>query len=404
MVEESPPFAEQRFPSVKRIGKNHRSGLQAHSKRTILSWILQDARKDASKKLHEKYEILEEIGKGAYGTVYRAQNRLTGQTCAVKSILNAKLSNEEVETLKLLPPHPHVRTMLDFFPGVKTSYLVSDFANGGELFERIVNRGHLSETEAASLIKQVLSAADHCHKHGVIHRDIKPENLLFRTNRKDRSSPTDWRDLVLVDFGFAKRLVGEQRLHEVTGTPYYIAPEVLEEDYTTKSDIWSVGAVLFQMLSGFPPYLGKDNKDVMHNILNDNGMSFEYPEWEFVSPLGKAFVQKLLTRDPAKRIDAETALQDEWFHRPDLFVEESSDFKPEKIQLMDEPNVEGEEESERPDITAAEDQNSDDRKFDKGKDDYGVSPLRPGKRKTIGRELSSPLYLDGLRKSIKKKD
>ena len=162
-----------------------------------------------------------------------------------------------------------------------------------------------NEQKSAEDIHQILSVINYIHKAGIVHRDITPENILLDTKGENAI-------LKLVDFGSATYFTKGQNLtpKETYGTVYYIAPEVLGNNYNEKCDIWSVGVILFILLSGSPPFNGEND-----NAIKDNVKKGEYKMedgWELVSTEAKSFIKKLLQKDLSLRYSAEEALQDPW--------------------------------------------------------------------------------------------
>lgn len=172
------------------------------------------------------------------------------------------------------------------------------------MFDKISEEQYFSESDAANIIKQVLSSMNYCHKRGVIHRDMKPENLLLD---KDESNPK----IKIIDFGTATKFKPGEWLSQKFGTPYYIAPEVLKKKYNEKCDIWSCGVILYILLCGYPPFNGQNDKQIIENVLKGK-FTLDEPEWDSISPEAKDFVSKLLIYDPSARISAEGALQHPW--------------------------------------------------------------------------------------------
>ena len=146
--------------------------------------------------------------------------------------------------------------MYEFFEDEKRYYLVTEICKGGELFDEVCKRGKFSESDAAVLIKQVLSCVNYCHKSNIVHRDLKPENILLEQNK-------EYDQIKIIDFGTSLVYDPSKQLDEKLGTPYYIAPEVLNKSYNSKCDIWSVGVITYILLSGQPPFNGENDKDIM---------------------------------------------------------------------------------------------------------------------------------------------
>lgn len=132
---------------------------------------------------------------------------------------------------------------------------------GGELFDEITRRGSLSERTAAHIMRQLLSTVVYCHKRNIVHRDLKPENILIvKSEKKDQI------DIKVIDFGTAETFKTRAKLREFVGTAYYMAPEVIEERYTEKCDVWSCGVILYILLSGYPPFGGRDDNAILRAI------------------------------------------------------------------------------------------------------------------------------------------
>ena len=154
-------------------------------------------------------------------------------------------------------------------------------------------------------MKQLISGICYCHQKGIVHRDLKPENILMEDKSGDLS-------LKIIDWGCAKTIKKKERLHQADGTAYYIAPEVLKNDYDEKCDVWSCGIIFYILLCGYPPFNGDTDEDIFQAILREE-VVFPEEEWDSVSDEAKNLINKLLTKNPKKRISALDSLQDVWF-------------------------------------------------------------------------------------------
>mmetsp|Transcript_1951 Transcript_1951/g.3384 ORF Transcript_1951/g.3384 Transcript_1951/m.3384 type:complete len:197 (+) Transcript_1951:426-1016(+) len=151
-------------------------------------------------------------------------------------------------------------------------------------------------------MKKLFSALNHMHAQGVVHRDIKPENIMLAKNG----------ELKLIDFGLSKRQQGNKKLKTIAGTPYYMAPEVLEGQYDSKCDCWSVGVLLYVFMSGYLPFQGDNRNEVFSKIQNAK-YHFKHQEFEVCSPEVIDLIKRLLIVDPKKRLSAGEALKHIWF-------------------------------------------------------------------------------------------
>jgi len=245
------------------------------------------------------------IGRGHYGVVRKCTHRETGQVYAVKTINKAKTENptmlkREVNILKELK-HPYILELVDVFEDDKYLHLVTELCTGGELFDLIVAKSNeeesdsacFSEVAAARIMHDSLNAIVYCHERGIVHRDIKPENFLLATDASDSH-------IKLIDFGLSRRTSSFHRMHSKVGTPYYVAPEVLRENYTKACDVWSLGVIAYILLCGYPPFHGDNDAQVFRKI-KSGIFDFPSPEWDHISEEAKAFIQSILQLDPDKR-------------------------------------------------------------------------------------------------------
>lgn len=271
----------------------------------------------------ESYTIGDELGKGAYATVYKCTHKARGDQWAVKVVDKSKAGpkdindvQHEVNMMKLVGHHGHVVQMLEFFDTPKYMYIVMEILEGGMLFDRIVKLKHYSEMSASRLIKNFLLALEHIHSKGICHRDLKPENLLLKhTEKMYADDISHLTDVAIADFGLSGKVPGQT----CCGSPSYIAPEVIEvgylrtrkEPYDAKCDVWSLGVIAYILLSGKMPFHGRNFKETFNKIVKGQ-WSFVGDIWENVSPTAKDFIKVMLTQDPRARPTASQALKHAW--------------------------------------------------------------------------------------------
>ncbi|CAE7767142.1 CPK2 [Symbiodinium sp. CCMP2456] len=262
-------------------------------------------------KLEEFYEVEKEVlGEGSFGSVQKCRYKDTGQWRAVKTINKKRVKNverftEEMAIMKLLD-HPNIVRLHETFDDERNVYLVLELCSGGELFDRIVADGKFSEQVAAYCVQQMLRAVNYLHSNCIMHCDLKPENWLLAETEAIQNT-----HLKMVDFGLSKRFTPGEFATTKAGAPYYVAPEVLAGHYNELCDVWSIGVIMYILLSGSPPFTGNDTMAVLESVKRSD-LSFDKKEWKLISKEAKDMLKVLLTRDPSQRASAEAALKDEW--------------------------------------------------------------------------------------------
>ena len=200
--------------------------------------------------------------------------------------------------------HRNILTLVDYFETLNNLYLITDLALGGELFDRICRKGSYYESDAADLIRQVVSAVAYLHDHGIVHRDLKPENLLFRT-------PEDDADLLIADFALSRTLTQDDEdevLRTTCGTPGYMAPEIFKKTGHGKPvDMWALGVITYFLLCGYTPFDRDSNLEEMHAILVADYSFTPIEYWSGVSLSAQDFIKRCLTIDPKQRMTAHEA-------------------------------------------------------------------------------------------------
>ncbi|XP_051138709.1 calcium-dependent protein kinase 32 [Andrographis paniculata] len=262
--------------------------------------------------IDEFYELGRELGRGEFGITYLCTDKSSGEVLACKSISKKKLRTRvdiedvrrEVEIMKHLPHHPNIVTLKDTYEDDHAVHLVMELCEGGELFDRIVARGHYTERAAAAVTRTIVEVIQNCHKHGVMHRDLKPENFLF--GNKKETAP-----LKAIDFGLSVFFKPGERFNEIVGSPYYMAPEVLKRNYGPEVDVWSAGVILYILLCGVPPFWAETEQGVAQAIIR-SVVDFRRDPWPKVSDRAKDLVKKMLNPDPKQRLTAQEVLDHPW--------------------------------------------------------------------------------------------
>lgn len=281
----------------------------------------------------ENYKIGQKLGAGAYGIVRLALHIPSHEKRAIKSINKQKIPADlqtsprffsEIDVL-MSSDHPNIVRLYEFYEDDKYWHLVTEYMPGGELFDYLSKFKSLTEPIACGFIKQILCAVAYCHSKNIVHRDIKPENLLLTKNQ---------RTVKIIDFGNSTFMY-ENCLKRRYGTSYYIAPEVLRSFYNEKCDLWSVGVIMYLLLSGKPPFPGRKDVEILQKV--ERGVySMASQEWDLISVEAKDLINRLLCYNPNARISAIEALDHFWFTKfsskepnsslPRLALQKLSDF------------------------------------------------------------------------------
>ncbi|KAG8653430.1 hypothetical protein MANES_05G018400v8 [Manihot esculenta] len=269
-----------------------------------------------SKNFGAKYELGKEVGRGHFGHTCSARvkkGEFKDQPVAVKIISKAKMTTaisiedvrREVKILKALSGHKHLVKYYDACEDANNVYIVMELCEGGELLDKILARGgRYTEEDAKAIVVQILSVVSFCHLQGVVHRDLKPENFLF-TSRDDDA------DMKLIDFGLSDFIRPDERLNDIVGSAYYVAPEVLHRSYSLEADIWSIGVISYILLCGSRPFWARTESGIFRAVLRSDP-NFDDLPWPSVTPEAKDFVKRLLNKDYRKRMTAVQALTHPW--------------------------------------------------------------------------------------------
>ncbi|KAJ7560947.1 hypothetical protein O6H91_03G007300 [Diphasiastrum complanatum] len=262
--------------------------------------------------VRDLYTFGKKLGQGQFGTTYLCIENGTGKQYACKSIPKWKLITQEdvddvrreIHIMHHLSGHPNIVEIKGAYEDSSAVHLVMELCAGGELFDRIIERGHYSERKAAELIRIIVGVVQACHSLGVMHRDLKPENFLLSNSYED--SP-----LKATDFGLSIFFKPGEIFTDVVGSPYYVAPEVLRKFYGPEADVWSAGVILYILLSGVPPFWDETEKGIFEQVLRGE-IDFVSDPWPRISDSAKDLIQRMLTPKPANRLTAYEVLCHPW--------------------------------------------------------------------------------------------
>lgn len=272
--------------------------------------VVSDNNETRTQPITDFYELGKQLGTGAFSVVVEGTHKETGNKVAVKRIKKKAMDEDlvislrrEITNLKKVD-HPNIMKLYEVFEDDDDLYLVMELIVGQELFDKIVERGHYTEKDASNIIRQVIDAIAYLHSQGIAHRDLKPENLL--------SSGDNENEIIKVaDFGLSKNF-GEDKLQTSCGSPTYVAPEVLNSDHYDKSvDMWSIGVIIYILLSGYPPFYGDTQPELFRRIM-DAKYDFEDECWNEISNDAKDLISHLLVKDPEQRFTAQQAREHPW--------------------------------------------------------------------------------------------
>ncbi|XP_061143279.1 serine/threonine-protein kinase MARK2 isoform X11 [Syngnathus typhle] len=280
------------------------------------------------------YRLLKTIGKGNFAKVKLARHVLTGKEVAVKIIDKTQLNSSslqklfrEVRIMKLLN-HPNIVKLFEVIETEKTLYLVMEYASGGEVFDYLVAHGRMKEKEARAKFRQIVSAVQYCHQKCIVHRDLKAENLLLDADM----------NIKIADFGFSNEFTLGNKLDTFCGSPPYAAPELFQgKKYDgPEVDVWSLGVILYTLVSGSLPFDGQNLKELRERVLRG-----KYRIPFYMSTDCENLLKKFLILNPSKRGSLEQIMRDRWMNvgheeeelKP--YIEPQPDYKdPRRTDIM----------------------------------------------------------------------
>jgi len=260
-------------------------------------------------KMFGDYTATKVVGAGSFTEVWEAKHTLHGNKVAIKDVNLQKLNKHlrecldcEVNFLRSVN-HPNIIRLLETMEVGDHLFLVLEYCAGGDLAAYIQRNGRVQEQVARNFMRQLGAGLQVLHTHHVIHRDLKPENLLLSTHDNDAM-------LKIADFGLCRYLSPEEQAKIVCGSPLYMAPEVLQfQKYDSKVDMWSVGAILFELLNGHPPFTGRSNCQLLQNIKSCTILPFPEVILADLHPDCIDICTKLLCQIPVKRLSSEEFLK-----------------------------------------------------------------------------------------------
>uniref|UniRef100_T1JBX6 Ribosomal protein S6 kinase n=1 Tax=Strigamia maritima TaxID=126957 RepID=T1JBX6_STRMM len=279
------------------------------------------------------------LGDGSFSVCRKCMNKKSGQEFAVKIVSRRVDCTREIQLLRHCQGHPNIVKLYDVYTDEAHTYIVLELLKGGELLERIRKKDKFLEPEASQIVKKLVSAVNFMHLRGVVHRDLKPENLIFDDESENA-------EIKIVDFGFSRLKPENTPMKTPCFTLHYAAPEVLKQATTNKDnegynelcDLWSLGVILYTMLSGKAPFQtrSRDSASAIMQRIKDGEFTFNGPEWTHVSTLAKKVIQGayylslvrdivgrcwqgaisdvtgLLTVDPKERLTMQELRNHEW--------------------------------------------------------------------------------------------
>jgi calcium-dependent protein kinase len=266
--------------------------------------------------IHMHYTFLKVIGHGQFGIVRIAvaNKNKDGQKFAVKSIPKYKITSElklMMRELQMLQSadHPNIIKLYETYEDSHYLHMVMELCTGGNLLERIVHRGTHSEFEAAEVMTKLCLAVSHLHELYICHRDIKPDNCIYVS-----ADPNA--EIKLIDFGLSSKFSNNDnvdKLCSLVGTPYYMAPEILRGSHSKECDIWSLGVLLYLLLSGRQAFGSSEGVAKLYHRIMVGEYSFSGEEWTQVSSSAKDLIAKMLVVEPRHRLTLKQVLRHTWF-------------------------------------------------------------------------------------------
>ncbi|KAG7511047.1 MAP/microtubule affinity-regulating kinase 3 isoform X1 [Solea senegalensis] len=286
---------------------SHGNGRQEISTRSSRTGVRTRSSEEPQQPHVGNYRLLKTIGKGNFAKVKLARHILTGREVAIKIIDKTQLNPNslqklfrEVRIMKILN-HPNIVKLFEVIETERTLYLVMEYASGGEVFDYLVAHGRMKEKEARAKFRQIVSAVQYCHQKHIVHRDLKAENLLLDADM----------NIKIADFGFSNEFTMGNKLDTFCGSPPYAAPELFQgKKYDgPEVDVWSLGVILYTLVSGSLPFDGQNLKELRERVLRG-----KYRIPFYMSTDCENLLKRFLVLNPSKRGTLEQIMRDRWIN------------------------------------------------------------------------------------------
>ena len=274
------------------------------------------------KDINNIYKFKEVLGKGSFGVVrtgYRIKEISPHKIYAIKSIDKTKISQRDIDNLEKeidiisSLDHPNIARFYETFHDERYFHIVTELCRGKELSKLLKqNGGKLNERKCRIIIMKILHAINYCHSHGIVHCDLKPDNIIFESPNEDEENEDilNLLDLKLLDFGLSSRIKKNEKLNNTVGTAYFIAPETIKGEYDEKCDVWSIGVILYYILSGKFPFTGNSNFEIFEKIQKSEPVFKNL--FKDISQNAIDFIKKCLVKNPNERPSAKECLSHPW--------------------------------------------------------------------------------------------
>ena len=274
------------------------------------------------KDINNIYKFKEVLGKGSFGVVrtgYRIKEISPHKIYAIKSIDKTKISQRDIDNLEKeidiisSLDHPNIARFYETFHDERYFHIVTELCRGKELSKLLKqNGGKLNERKCRIIIMKILHAINYCHSHGIVHCDLKPDNIIFESPNEEEENEDilNLLDLKLLDFGLSSRIKKNEKLNNTVGTAYFIAPETIKGEYDEKCDVWSIGVILYYILSGKFPFTGNSNFEIFEKIQKSEPVFKNL--FKDISQNAIDFIKKCLVKNPNERPSAKECLSHPW--------------------------------------------------------------------------------------------